>query len=218
MSQTTAQTNGTARHQRQQHGSATSETAIGSRKVYMWRAVNRICACPCGKSCLRRPGLATAASRRRPCASTIPVARTAIPTFTPDLHQGLPAQRLAWILGRGDVEALPGFSSEYRKQREADPSLADLRFPAPHQPRRAKPGRVVTQMHYARRGEITPEMEFIALREGLAPDLRARRSGSGAGHYPGQHQPPRIRADDHRAQFSGENQCQYRQFGGHLVH
>ena len=92
------------------------------------------------------------------------------PTFTPDLHQGLPAQRLGWILGRGDVEALPEPSSDYRKQREADPALASIRFTAPRKPLRARSGRRVTQMHYARRGEITPEMEFIAIREGVTPE------------------------------------------------
>jgi phosphomethylpyrimidine synthase len=93
------------------------------------------------------------------------------PTFTPALHQGLPAQRLAWILRRSDVETLPEPSSAYRKQREADPTLASIRFPSSHQPLRAKAGRRVTQMHYARRGEITPEMEFIAIREGVTPEL-----------------------------------------------
>ncbi|HEY5864559.1 MAG TPA: phosphomethylpyrimidine synthase ThiC [Candidatus Tectomicrobia bacterium] len=92
------------------------------------------------------------------------------PTFTPDLHQGLPAQRLGWILGRGDIEALPEPSSDYRKQREADPALASIRFTAPRKPLRARSGRRVTQMHYARRGEITPEMEFIAIREGVTPE------------------------------------------------
>jgi phosphomethylpyrimidine synthase len=93
------------------------------------------------------------------------------PTFTPDLHQGLPAQRLVWILGRSDIETLPEPSSAYRKQREADPTLASIRFPSPRKPLRAKAGQRVTQLHYARRGEITPEMEFIAIREGVTPEL-----------------------------------------------
>jgi phosphomethylpyrimidine synthase len=92
------------------------------------------------------------------------------PTFTPDLRQGLLAQRLGWILGRGDVEELPEPSSTYRKQREADPTLDSIRFPSPRKPLRARSGRRVTQMHYARRGEITPEMEFIAIREGVTPE------------------------------------------------
>jgi phosphomethylpyrimidine synthase len=92
------------------------------------------------------------------------------PTFTPELRQGLPPLRLGWILGRGDSEELAEPSSAYRKQREADPTLDSLRFPSPRKPRRAQSGQRVTQMHYARRGEITPEMEFIAIREGVTPE------------------------------------------------
>jgi phosphomethylpyrimidine synthase len=93
------------------------------------------------------------------------------PAFTPDLHQGLPLLRGAWILGRGDVEELASPSSHYRQQRDADPRLAAIRFVNVRNPLRAKPGKRVTQMHYARRGEVTPEMEFIAIREGVAPEL-----------------------------------------------
>jgi phosphomethylpyrimidine synthase len=93
------------------------------------------------------------------------------PAFTPDLNQGLPSLRLAWILGRGDVEELATPSSTYRQQREADPRLAAIRFVNLRQPLRAKAGARVTQMHYARRGDITPEMEYIALREGVRPEL-----------------------------------------------
>ncbi|MGH7394933.1 MAG: phosphomethylpyrimidine synthase ThiC, partial [Candidatus Methylomirabilales bacterium] len=93
------------------------------------------------------------------------------PAFTPDLQKGLAPLRLPWILARGDVEELPAPTSDYRRRREADPRLADIRFAATRRPLRARPGRRVTQMHYARRGEITPEMEFIALREGLAPEF-----------------------------------------------
>ena len=88
-----------------------------------------------------------------------------------DIKLGLPPLRLPWILGRSDVEELPGPSSLYRRQREGDPSLGGVRFASVRRPLRAKPGRRVTQLHYARRGEITPEMEFIALREGVDPEL-----------------------------------------------
>ena len=88
-----------------------------------------------------------------------------------DLKRGLPPLRLAWILGRGDVEELPGPSSLYRRSREDDPALGGVRFASVRRPLRARAGRRVTQMHYARRGEITPEMEFIALREGLPAEL-----------------------------------------------
>jgi phosphomethylpyrimidine synthase len=87
-----------------------------------------------------------------------------------DVKQGLLPLRRAWILGRGDVEALAEPTSRYRRQRESDPALGGVRFPSARRPLRARAGRRVTQMHYARRGEITPEMEFIALREGVAPE------------------------------------------------
>jgi phosphomethylpyrimidine synthase len=93
------------------------------------------------------------------------------PEYQVDLRRGLPPLRRDWIVARGDVEELPQPTSVYRQQREADPALAALRFTASRKPLRAKSGRRVTQMHYARRGEITPEMEFIALREGVAPSL-----------------------------------------------
>ncbi len=84
-----------------------------------------------------------------------------------DLKRGLPPLRGAWIIGRGDVEELPAPSSRYRRQRDDDPALGGVRFASVRRPMRAKPGQRVTQMHYARRGEITPEMEFIAIREGI---------------------------------------------------
>ena len=87
------------------------------------------------------------------------------PTVTIDLRQGLPRLRDTWIDERGDTEWLSGPSSAYGRQRLADPSLAHLRFKHIRPPRVAKYGANVTQMHYARRGIITPEMEFIAIRE-----------------------------------------------------
>jgi phosphomethylpyrimidine synthase len=93
------------------------------------------------------------------------------PDAHPDIKQGLPALRLPWIVGRNDVEALPGPTSAYRRQRDDDPTLGGVRFASVRRPMRAKPGRCVTQMHYARRGHVTPEMEFVALREGMSPDV-----------------------------------------------
>ena len=88
------------------------------------------------------------------------------PTAKIDIRQGLPALRTGWIDARGDTEVLDGLSSEYGRQQAANPALAAMRFPGLHRnPRRAKAGANVTQMHYARRGIVTPEMEFIAIRE-----------------------------------------------------
>jgi phosphomethylpyrimidine synthase len=82
-----------------------------------------------------------------------------------DIRAGLGALREKWIAERGDTELLSGPTSEYGRERLADAKLAELRFNLKRKPRRAKPGMNVTQMHYARRGIITPEMEFIAIRE-----------------------------------------------------
>ncbi|MFM0321273.1 phosphomethylpyrimidine synthase ThiC [Caballeronia glebae] len=83
-----------------------------------------------------------------------------------DIRSGLPALRGAWIEQRGDTEELAGLSSEFGRERAADPKTAELRFPDLHRhPRRAIAGKNVSQMHYARQGIITPEMEYIAIRE-----------------------------------------------------
>jgi phosphomethylpyrimidine synthase len=96
------------------------------------------------------------------------------PDVTIDLLRGLPDVRAAWIEARGDTELLRGPTSEFGRHRQDDPALAHLRFEHLRTPRRAKPGHNVTQMHYARRGEITPEMEFVAIRENMRLDeLRA---------------------------------------------
>ncbi|MGR9053611.1 MAG: phosphomethylpyrimidine synthase ThiC, partial [Gammaproteobacteria bacterium] len=87
------------------------------------------------------------------------------PNVEVDLKKGLAAIRSAWIEERGDTELLSGPSSKYGRERLEDPATAHLRFEHIRQPRRAKAGANVTQMHYARQGIITPEMEFIAIRE-----------------------------------------------------
>jgi len=84
-----------------------------------------------------------------------------------DIRHGLPALRRTWIAERADTEELPGPTSSYGQQRLADKDLDALRFDLQRKPRRAKEGANVTQMHYARAGIVTPEMEFIALRENL---------------------------------------------------
>ena len=92
------------------------------------------------------------------------------PDSTIDLMRGLPALRDVWIGERGDTEQLPGPSSEFGRDRQSSPELAQLRFEHIRPPRRARTGANVTQMHYARRGVITPEMEFVAIRENLRLD------------------------------------------------
>ena len=89
------------------------------------------------------------------------------PATSIDIRSGLAAMRQGWIAERGDTEQLGGPSSQYGQARLNDPALAALRFNLQRAPRRARSGANVTQMHYARQGIITPEMEFIALRENM---------------------------------------------------
>lgn len=84
-----------------------------------------------------------------------------------DVRSGLEPIRMPWILERDDTEELDGPTSDYGKERLTDPKLAELRFNLRHKPRRAKQGANITQMHYAKQGIITPEMEYVAIRENL---------------------------------------------------
>ncbi|MGE0857766.1 MAG: phosphomethylpyrimidine synthase ThiC [Gammaproteobacteria bacterium] len=100
-----------------------------------------------------------------------------------DLRRGLPALRAPWIEERGDTEALGDLTSRYGRARASDPALAHLHFAHRRAPRRAKPGMNVSQMHYARRGIVTPEMEFIAIRENQRYEALAAACGRlHAGH------------------------------------
>ena len=87
------------------------------------------------------------------------------PTKEINIHSGLERIRENWIMERGDVETLDKFTSEYCNERLSDSSLDHLRFNLKHKPKRAKKGQNVTQLHYAKKGIITPEMEYIAIRE-----------------------------------------------------
>jgi phosphomethylpyrimidine synthase len=93
------------------------------------------------------------------------------PDITTDVRAGLAPLRAPWIERRADTIELERPSSLYRLGREAMPELDAIRFANKRKARRAKPGGNVTQMHYARRGEITPEMEFVAIREGVKPEF-----------------------------------------------
>ncbi|EKP0238976.1 TPA: phosphomethylpyrimidine synthase ThiC [Aeromonas salmonicida] len=84
-----------------------------------------------------------------------------------DVRLGLPRLRENWVRERGDTEELDDLSSAFTQERLADEGLDHLRFDNLPKPRRAKPGRRVTQLHYARQGLVTPEMEFIAIRENM---------------------------------------------------
>ena len=106
------------------------------------------------------------------------------PSAKIDLTQGLPTLRTAWIDERADTEILRAISSDYGRVRLADSRLDAVRFPNLHAPRKARSGANVSQMHYARRGIVTPEMEFVAIRENqrreaLIEQVRAQGLGRG---------------------------------------
>jgi phosphomethylpyrimidine synthase len=103
------------------------------------------------------------------------------PAANIDIRKGLVPIRDQWIIDRADTELLAGDSSEYSRKRAADLSLQQLRFDLKRNPRRALVGKNVSQMHYARLGIITPEMEYIAIRENMA--LAAAKE---AGEQPGE--------------------------------
>lgn len=84
-----------------------------------------------------------------------------------DINKGLPRMREAWIEDRGDTEVLPDITSLYGRERRDNTALDAIRFPVSHRPRKARDGHRVTQMHYARKGLVTPEMEYVAIRENL---------------------------------------------------
>ncbi|HEX6825704.1 MAG TPA: phosphomethylpyrimidine synthase ThiC, partial [Nitrospiraceae bacterium] len=108
-----------------------------------------------------------------------------------DARAGLAPYRRNWVIGRNDVVELPDISSHYGRLRAADHKLDELRFQHIRKPLRAKPGMNVTQIHYARKGIVTPEMEFIAIRENQSREVArelASRNGHGGGviQHPGQ--------------------------------
>ncbi|MBT3058049.1 MAG: phosphomethylpyrimidine synthase ThiC [Candidatus Thiodiazotropha sp.] len=155
---------------------------------------------------------ATAASFGEEANPPIPVYDTSGPFTDPahrvDLMKGMPDLRSRWIQERGDSEQLDGPSSDYGRARQADPDLARLRFEHIHAPRRAKAGCNVTQMHYARRGIVTPEMEFVAIRENcrlqeLREDPRyAKLLRQHPGEAFGAHIPDRITPEFVRAEVA----------------
>ena len=89
------------------------------------------------------------------------------PSAKVDIRKGLPELRKTWIEARNDTELLNGPTSIYGKKRASDPELASMRFDLARNPLKAKTGKNVSQMHYAKNGIVTPEMEFIAIRENL---------------------------------------------------
>ncbi|WP_035727671.1 phosphomethylpyrimidine synthase ThiC [Eisenibacter elegans] len=114
------------------------------------------------------------------------------PAVAIDVRKGLPKLRQQWIMDRADVAALPQISSSYGQQRLHDRSLDHLRFEHLQQPLRAKAGHNVTQLHYARKGIITPEMEYIAIRENQRLEAQQAIAPQHPGQSFGANTPPLI--------------------------
>lgn len=105
------------------------------------------------------------------------------PTIEIDVRKGIPRVREQWIFDRGDVERLDDISSDYGKDRLTNSNLDHLRFEHIKKPLRAKPGANVSQMHYAKKGIITPEMEYVAIRE----NQKLKEYKALTKQHPGQH-------------------------------
>jgi phosphomethylpyrimidine synthase len=135
------------------------------------------------------------------------------PQVTIDIRNGLPALRARWIAERSDSEPLPALSSDFGRSRAADVTLDEMRFPGlQRRPLRARPGANVSQMHYARRGMITPEMEYVAIRENGNNRQQLRRAVEGTSGPQGERSggnplssAPRQRS---RREHSGRDQLQ----------
>ena len=98
------------------------------------------------------------------------------PNIKTDINEGLPRLREEWVISRDDTEELPDITSRYGRERRDNKDLDAIRFPKAYKPRKAKEGRRVTQMHYARKGIVTPEMEYVAIRENLDNEKRGIKS------------------------------------------
>ncbi|MEZ5494362.1 MAG: phosphomethylpyrimidine synthase ThiC [Pseudomonadales bacterium] len=146
--------------------SASVAPLSGSRKIYLEGSRSDI-RVPMREISLTDTQLANGVEKNVP----IRVYDTSGPYTDPavkiDVRQGLPDVRSAWVLERDDTELLQGSSSTYTNERLSDSNLAHLRFRHLRVPRRAKAGKNVSQMHYARQGIITPEMEYTAIRENM---------------------------------------------------
>lgn len=163
----------------------TREPFTGSKKVYIDGEIHNI------KVAMREITLSDTThkfSPDKPAEKNEPIAvyDTSGPYTDPsieiDVRKGIPKLRQQWILDRGDVEELDQISSEYGRKRLDDTSLDELRFEHLKKPLRAKPGKNVSQLYYAKQGIITPEMEYVAIRE----NQRSENVVDQFGQHPGE--------------------------------
>src|SRR3954468_6835796 len=155
----------------------------GSRKVYLPGNVHPFLRVPMREIALAPTRHGDGPTARLEANAPVTVYDTSGPYTDPeariDLERGLPPIRVEWIGARGDTVELERSSSEYGRRREEDPRLAGLRFGHRRRPRVAGSGGNVTQLHYARKGIVTPEMEFIAIRE-------RQRAEAASSQHPGE--------------------------------
>ena len=154
---------------------------------------------------------------------TVPLYDTSGPytdsAYEPDVRRGLPALRDPWIRQRGDVEEYDGREARPEDDgiKHTSPRGGNLRnldavFPGrPRRPLRARDGVAVTQLAYAKFGIVTPEMEFVALREGLEPEFVREQVARGRAVIPVNVNHPEVEPIDHRPRLPGEDQRQHRQ-------
>ena len=150
------------------------------------------------------------------------------PAIEVDLKKGLPRLREPWILKRGDVEQLPEITSEYGRMRRDDRSLDSLRFEHITLPYRALQGKCCTQMYYAKQGIITPEMEYVAIRENMncaelgiethiTPEFVRQEIAAGRALLPANINHPEAEPMI-IGRLPGEDKYQYRKLRHHLGH
>ncbi|OED35054.1 phosphomethylpyrimidine synthase ThiC [PVC group bacterium (ex Bugula neritina AB1)] len=114
------------------------------------------------------------------------------PTKTLNIQKGIDRIRRSWILDREDVDQLENFTSDYQQQRLHNQSLKTQRFPIKNLPIKAKKGHNVTQLHYARKGLITPEMKYVAIRENCSPEFVRDEIASGRAIIPSNINHPEV--------------------------
>ena len=163
----------------------TRDPFTGSKKIYVQGEIHDI------KVAMREISLADSVStfdggKTREPNAPIAVYDTSGPYTDPsieiDVRKGIPKLRHQWIMDRGDVEQLDEISSAYGRERLNDKSLDHLRFEYLDKPLRAKEGKNVSQMYYAKQGIITPEMEYVAIRE----NQRCETNNDGITQHPGE--------------------------------
>lgn len=150
-----------------QSGSVTTDPFPNSRKIYVKGSLHNVSVAmrEIALTDTRLHGRAGQVEKNAPVTVYDTSGPFTDPNVEIDVKKGLPALRSEWIKARQDVEQLEGISSDYGRQRLADPSLETLRFAHITKPLRAKAGNNVSQLHYAKKGIITAEMEYIAIRE-----------------------------------------------------